>query len=344
MSEHENDKNRRRKRIRDAGVIAICLIAIGYQAYASVSRAIDEAREELKVGSAETSKAVLLLNTALERLERYETISAKVEFQSSFFGNVYYGQGVYKEKTASRSLGSSRPNAFEKTRFLLDAKIYEMGAASVDEENSLRIVCDCDASYWWSYSSVNGEKTLRRVSLEEFWNHFQQLDDEELASLKDSGLSTANCGLNNFPGMGGLSGMLRRVKSSFDFEPEIEQVTLGKIPCYKISGQVKERVLSAASRRLEADVRDPNNSDLLANIPTNAAVYFDQTNAFPCRIEYYSSIGDRQAPVRNDVFAIDYTLNNDVVTDADFDFDQPQSVFKNYEGELMKTYAPNVQY
>lgn len=278
----------------------------------------------------EPSESILLLNTAILRLERLESISADVEFQSSFFGESYLGRGKYKEATLA---GSRRP--FEKTRFLLDVELVPQKnedalRAGSAEEDFMTIVCDCDAHAWWSYRNVNGVKTLKRISTEELWDHFQKLNDEDRAKLSDCGVTSLNCGLNSMPGLGGLAGNLRQVSASYDFSPEVKSDD--RFPeALKVTGVARE------------DAYEGMEPFILENVPAEVAVYFDPKDTFPFRFEYYSVITEGKNSVKRLIFSVDYNRNDEPVSENGFQYNQPQSTYIHAEVEYLENLIPDVR-
>lgn len=283
----------------------------------------------------ESSQSVLMLNTAIQRLERMRSLSADVEFQASFFGEKYYGRGEYKEATFGRSFGSVR-RPFDRTRFLLDAKLT---SANVEdalrkedvEENFMTIVCDCAAHAWWSYLSIDGTKTLKRINTEELWDTIQKLKDEDRAKLLECGIATLNCGLNSMPGLGGLAGILRRASVAYAFAPDVELIEGEERDLYKIVGKMQLEEFS-------------NLADFVAeNAPSEVAIYFDSKDAFPCRIEYYSTVGEGKNAERSLIFSVDYKQNNEPVREEDFNYNQPQSTFEHAEIDYLEELIPDLR-
>ena len=328
---------------------ALCVLF--WQAFALSARWSDSITETKESRATESE---ILLNAVLQKLERAPQISADVEFESTYFGERYFGRGRYEELSNARSNVAARRRPFESVKFLLRASLVSANFEDASqqkngEENSLTIVCDCDALSWWKYESIEGVKKLRRINLEELWQLFQQLDDEERAVLAESGVEDFNCGLNAFPGLGGILGTLKRLKAFYEFEPQVERAELSdEEQFYKISGVAKENFWNNIRRSLQVDGKqsesdasiDPN---VKANLPERVEIYFDIKDAFPRKIEYYSLDNETSNSRKRLVFSISYIPNNDRVLPEDFIYDQPQSTYERGEIQYVQELVPNAR-
>lgn len=323
------------------------LLACFWQARSYSARLLEDAFSTKNDAVSDVSEAELLLHTSVQKLLNQEALSADVEFEAFFFGEKYFGRGRYAEASAPRSSASGRRNPFERTRFLLKATLSSSNVEEAKqkqnngEENFITIVCDCNSLSWWSYSSIEDEKKLKRINIEELWNRFQRLDPDELEVLKNNGVSDLNCGMNALPGLGGLPGVLKRVDAYYDFTAPVEKIEQesGNV-LYKITGKAKDRLWNEAKKSLEVDELEPF---LAENIPAYVDVYFGSEQVFPYRIEFYSLNVDGKDALRKNVFCVSYTPNDDPVRPEDFNYDQPQSTFEHMEIPYLEKLIPGVR-
>ncbi|MBR4751858.1 MAG: hypothetical protein IK077_08865 [Thermoguttaceae bacterium] len=293
------------------------------------------------------SETELLFDASVEKLESLNSLSADVEFESSCFGVKYFGRGKYKELSLGRARGASRRTPFETKRFLLNATlsssdVEEATQSSGPDDNFLTIVCDCEALSWWRYSSVEGEKSLERINIEELWNRFGQLDDEELETLRANGVSDLNCGLNALPGLGGLLGLLRRARANYEFEPTPEAVeTRQGDKLFKVVGKARTIFWEEARRSIGLLELEPAE---LEYMPSNVEIYFDAKWAFPCKFSFYSLVENGGKSVRNDVFTVSYLPNTERVSPEDFKYAQPQSTYRHAEIDYLTELIPGARF
>jgi hypothetical protein len=279
-----------------------------------------------------------LFQASFQQLESLTSLSADIEFESSLFGNRYFGRGKYKELSSGGAFGVSRRTPFETKKFLLDATLSSSGLNEPpqdadQEDNFLTIVCDCDALVWWKYSSINGQKELERINFEELWRLFQQLDPAETEALRANGVPDLNCGLNGLPGLGGLLGQLRRAYAYYEFGPTPEVVeTRHGDRLYRVVGEARPIFWEAMKSSFGVEELDPVLSEYL---PSRVEIYFDTKWSFPCKFAFYSLAGDAKKPIRHDVFTVSYLPNTDPVAPEEFKYVQPQRNSKSVESEYL---------
>ncbi|MBQ9875241.1 MAG: hypothetical protein IJM30_12360 [Thermoguttaceae bacterium] len=312
------------RRVAEKGLAFALFVAVLYWTTPFWAKPFETSVREAK-GAVTESEA--LMNASLQKLGAIKSLSADVEFESRFFGERYFGRGRYEEQATRGSFGASRRAPFESVKFSLQVALatsnLEDAREADREDNFLRVVCDCDALAWWSYSSINGSKTLRRINLDELWNRFQMLDSEEREALAERGVGDLNRGASALPGLGGLLGTLSRIAASYEFEPEVEAIeTEDGARALKISGVAKE----GFRKTLGFSDSDPTYEDYLA---TAVEVLFDADSFFPRRVAFFSSKGKKGR--REPVFAVSYFPNDEPVRPEDFNFEQPQSAFEPYE-------------
>ena len=295
-------------------------------------------RDDREVRS-ETPSSERLLQAAVLNLEKLRALSAEFEFEARFFGERFSGRGRYEELTTRSSLDASpATSALESNRFLLHAELapsnFSGDVNARGEANLIDAVCDADRRTWWRFSSIEGTKTLRQLSIEDLEGAIRQLDDEEVRNLVENGVDRA-CGMSGLPGLGGLSGVLKKLKSSYRFEPESTRVSAeeGGVEFFKIVGTAKERFFRQAKSNFgEAEL----SSDLLKHLPTTVEIYFSVDVTFPCKIAYYSDANDK---TKTPIFSVSYTsiTRNDAnVSPENFNYVQPQINSERVDSEYLQ--------
>ena len=325
---------------------AFFIVVVCWQARSFSEFFVDSVFESGSSGN-ERSETELLFDASAEKLLSLESLSADVEFESSCFGVKYFGRGKYKELSVGRSYGASRRTPFESKRFLLNATLSssdsdEATQVAGADDNFLTIVCDCEALSWWKYSSVEGEKSLQHINIEELWSRFGQLDDEELETLRANGVSDLNCGLNGLPGLGGLLGLLRRARANYEFDPTpIPVETRQGDKLFKVVGKARPIFWEESRRSIGLLELEPSQLEYL---PSNVEIYFDAKWAFPCKFSFYSLLETGKKQIRNDVFTVSYLPNADRVVPEDFKYAQPQSTYQHAEIEYLSELIPGARF
>ncbi len=336
----------RRAFVAKASLWAFFVVVVCRQACSFYERFIDSVLESPPSWSDRT-ETELLFESSLEKLRSLESLSADVDFESTYLGVRYFGRGEYKELSVGRGHGASRRTPFETKRFLLRATVSSSDVGETTQnpgadDNFLTIVCDCEALSWWKYSSVEGVKSLKRVNIEELWNRFHQLDDEELETLRANGVSSLDCGLNELPGLGGLSGLLRKTFAYYEFEPIPESVrTRQGDELFKVAGKARPIFWEEAKRSL--NVAELGFAEL-EYLPSNVEIYFDSKWSFPCKFSFYSIVENGKERIRNDVFTVSYLPNTDRVVPDDFKYAQPQSTYQHAEIDYLSELIPGARF
>ncbi len=315
-----------------------------------IESVLDGSQDENTVLIARRSEAENALASSIVYLEQLRSLSVNVSFEGSFFGEQYLGRGVYEESSSDRSQSETtlrRP--LESTRFLLRATCFcsDVKDARDDRENAenaLEIVCDSDAFSWWRYSSIEGEKSLEHIDVEELENTIGTLDSAEYATLASSGVERA-CGMNGMPGLGGLAGALKRLNVSYQFEPTPEKLELTPgVQALKISGTIKEEFWEGAKKRLNVDVFDARQLEYL---PTNVEIYLSvDQQYFPLKIHYYSSYEINGRKERRDFFTVEYSeiiRNDDAIDNSKFKYVQPQINYERANDKYVEELIPGVR-
>ena len=275
-----------------------------------------------------------LFAAAISNLERLRSLSANLEFESNFFGERRVGRGRYAE-LSERSQNAIGLPPLETNRFLLHAVLApnERDADRGLEENTLDVVCDADRKTWWRFSSIEGSKSLVQLNIEELENSLAQLDEDETNNLIESGVDRA-CGMSGMPGLGGLSGALKRLASLYRFELEPSLVRSEKgDEFYKATGVARERFREAVRRNFGDGTP---NADVLANVPEKVEIYFGKDWAFPFKISYY---GVGATETTEPLFSVSYSsvVREDAsIAPEHFNYAQPQINSERYESDYLQ--------
>lgn len=291
-----------------------------------------------RVATSAVSPSERLLREAIVRLEGLRSASADFDFEARFFGERYFGRGRYEETSeASASSGAVAPrrSSLESVRYRLRASIARGSAKAARddvEENVLEIVCDCDRQALWSYSSLEGAKSLTRIDVAELSNGLASLSGEELEAVGVEG----PCAMNGLPGLGGLTGTLRRLSAVYRFEPRIEKAPAFKgTEVVKITGRARRAFWETSKRRLGVDKLEPY---LNENLPGNVEIYFGVDWPFPYKIVYFS-LAENEEKTRDDIFTIEYSSvvrNDATIRPENFNYNQPQITFERVTSKYIE--------
>jgi len=312
-----------------------------------VESVVDGTNENVVEFNTRNSAADNALASSIVYLEQLRSLSATVSFEGSFFGERYLGRGQYEESSSDPSSSSFR-RPLESTRFLLRATCFCSDVKDKRDdgetaESALEIVCDSDDASWWRYSSIEGDKTLERINIEELENVLGALDASETTKLASAGVESV-CGMNGMPGLGGLAGMLKRLSVSYQFEPEVEKVELEPgVNALKIAGTVKQDFWDGAKKRLGVDALD---SFQLEYLPTNVEIFLSDDQFFPLKIHYYSSYEFKGRKERRDFFTVEYSdvvRNAPNVDESKFNYVQPQIHYIPDNDKYVEELIPGVR-
>ncbi|MDO5555049.1 MAG: hypothetical protein Q4G68_14945 [Planctomycetia bacterium] len=266
---------------------------------------LSQAAAAVDSSSAPDQAALELIHSTIDRIEQLQSISTELEIDSYLFGETYKGVGKYEEllsRTEQRPSPSGQSNTagarpararrlspLEWSRFRLHVKMLPIDAKvrqEHEEESVLEVVCDLKAL--WTYRKIEGSESLTQLHIEDLANCLSRLTEEEKASLADNAVERP-CGMSGLPGLGGVSGLLRRFLVFYDFLTPPEDMALdnGRFPVWKISASLKKEHRQLMKNKLLAD--DPvARRTLLETVPTNLELFIGKERPFPYRIRYYS--------------------------------------------------------
>lgn len=229
-------------------------------------------------------------------------------------GEIVEGSGKYEELSRRESDQGERDRSVcyrGTTLFRLHVAIPRPNIGETTahrEDNILDIVCDRNSL--WTYTSIEGEKKLTEIKLNEMANILSQAlaSDEEREKLFANEM-TLPCSLAGFPGLGGITGLLRRLLVWYDFDAPAQAVSMkgknGTIRAWKLTGRMKRD-------RYERTVNDllgnppGERESLLDYIPSGIEIYIGQRDPFPYRIHYFALDGHSQK-IRAEIMTLDFT-------------------------------------
>lgn len=204
-----------------------------------------------------------LLESAIRTLERRRSISAEIRHSIDLFEQELVGSGVYLEERSHRGL-----------LFRMELKI-QLG----DEPSSLLRVCD--GRYLWMYRKLAGGESLSRIDVARVERALQESGDiHELAKV------------DRWPGLGGLSRLLRGLHRAYEFAL-VEETLLegrdGPLPVLRLEGEWKRAKLAKLLPEQEKAIKAGKRADLSklpAHLPDHVILFLGKADAFPYRIEY----------------------------------------------------------
>lgn len=203
-----------------------------------------------------------LFARAIEYLEAYRSVSAKVHARVNIFGREIFGQGVYLEE---------EPRRARRLRFELNINLGNQTSTLLNI---------ADGHYFWSYQQLVGnEHTLTRHDIDRIARAMDQNADNP--TLDRDGW---------WPSMGGLTKLLRRLWATGDFPPPLPAQLQG-MRVWKLQGTWKQSFLAAVLPDQRAAAEKGRPFDLTkvpvsVQIPDTIVVYLGQEDLFPYRIEF----------------------------------------------------------
>jgi len=209
-----------------------------------------------------------LLEGAILTLESRRSVSAKIRYSVDLMGQRPVGSGVYLEQRSEQGLRLR----FE-TRFQL-----------AGEPSSLLQVCD--GAHLWVYQKLGDQESLSRIDVARVEQALEESGD--IGRIADVGW---------WPGLGGLTRLLRAIHAAFDFT-SVEEAQLADkadpVPVWRLRGEWKPDKLAKAfpGRKQPANPRQPTDlakldlGQLPRHVPDHVVLYLGKTDRFPYRIEY----------------------------------------------------------
>ncbi len=202
-----------------------------------------------------------LLEQAILALENRRSISAKIAHSIDLFGHKPVGSGIYLEERSDRGL-----------RLRLEVRIQLAG-----QTGSLLHVCD--GRYLWMYEKLGDRESLTRIDVQRVGQ-----------ALEESGSMGRLGTIGWWPGLGGLSKLLRGLHDAFDF-PTVDQTRLGQppLPVWRLHGQWKPEKLAELLPDQQKNLEKGKPVDLAKlppHLPDHVVLFLGKIDGFPYRIEY----------------------------------------------------------
>ena len=248
-----------------------------------------------------SSEAAAIIERTVGRIEKLKSVTAKIDMRVHVGKVSVDGSGKYEELFVpsndsgqrSRTLCYGGTSLF---RLHLELPRHAEAAAEKGEDNILDIVCDKNTL--WTYTSVEGDQRLTELKLGEMAAILAQaVESGEAREELLAGRLSLPTPLAGFPGLGGITGVLRSLATCYDFPDEAETVSLkgrnGSLRTWRLSGRLKPEIYEKSMKSLlERKAGDRKN--YLDQFPCLVEIYISQQYEFPYRIVYYS------APEMND--------------------------------------------
>lgn len=197
------------------------------------------------------------LQTAIQSLERYETVVAKLRQRTDLFGHQVAGSGRYVQG----------PTRYNLVRLELSLQLGDRAS------NVLQI---CDGKQLWMHRDLMGSLHLTCLDAQRVL--------EARARQKGANQRTAVEGL----GLGGLPRLLGELLRSFRFE-QMQEANLGSMPVRVVMGQWRPEKLAGLLPSQAAQINAGKTADLTElprQLPDQVLVYLGRDDLFPYRVEY----------------------------------------------------------
>jgi hypothetical protein len=221
-----------------------------------------------------------LLEQAISILNSRTSITAKLRQQVNLFvDKQLIGAGTYVEQRAGGS-----------QRYAMESRIWQGSQLS-----SIRLCCD--GLLLWKYQCLSGRPTLTRIDV-----------TRVLQALNEAGQRDQMGRVGDWPGMGGLAGMLRGLDANFDFQSAqptrlagsaIENArVVSQLPVWELRGQWNRRRLAAILPGQAQQILAGQPVDLSAvptPLPQQVVIYLGSEDLFPYRVVYL-----RQGPAQRE--------------------------------------------
>ena len=249
-----------------------------------------------EIPPAEAGAPQQIIDRAIERIEKLKSITAKIDLQVNIGETEIEGSGKYEELFLKSDDSQQRARALcygGTSLFRLHLALSRIGDFSSEnvEDNVLDIVCDKNTI--WNYTSIEGEKRLTELKLSEMAAILVQAceNQQQRESLAVNRIAFP-CPLAGFPGLGGITGTLRRLTAWFDFSDEADRVTMrgknGSLHAWRLTGHLKAGAYGKTVENLLGANTGPRKK-YMDQFPSVVEIYISQQFEFPYRFCYYSA-------------------------------------------------------
>ena len=201
-----------------------------------------------------------LLVSAIIALERHRSVDAKVRQQIDLFGKRLAGTGTYQEQKTNEGL-----------QLRLEMK-YQLG------DQPCTVLQVCDGRYFWFFEQFGEKPSLGRLDMAEVRRALEEKGDVWKAGK-----------IGTWPGLGGMSKLLRGLNASFDFTRRDEAQLDSQFPVIRLYGQWKREKLAEMCRggKPAGEAGKPVSLEKLPqHVPHSVILYLGKDDGFPSRVEY----------------------------------------------------------
>jgi hypothetical protein len=194
-------------------------------------------------------------------LESCDSISAKTRQSVELFGTRLIGSGSYIEHRGPRTL-----------MFRLELRLQSGDDASV-------LAQTCDGRHLWLYEEHRGRSKVGQVDVARVVRAL-----EEKGGLPKPGM------IGQWPGLGGLSKMLRGLNLAFDFAAAEQTRLEDWPPLVRLQGQWRPERLARLFPEMAEKIKPGRPVDLdnlPPYLPHYVVLFLERDGLFPRRIEYW---------------------------------------------------------
>ncbi len=225
-----------------------------------------------KLGQSETGE---LLQKSIETIESLHSISAEISYRVDLFGRQFVGKGYYCEER-------SGPHPLVR---------FELKMPTGDSMSSLQQVSD--GKFLWISRVVMGKASLAHVDLQRLEKALGKLPRAGQGGASSQPLAASHpekiIDLGQTISLGGMPGLLRSLRASFDFE-SAESEILYSTPVWKLRGCWRTSKLAALlPDQKEAISKGRGAVDLTRlprHVPDHIHLWLGKDDLLPYRIEY----------------------------------------------------------
>ncbi|MBN2294385.1 MAG: hypothetical protein JXM70_18295 [Pirellulales bacterium] len=219
-----------------------------------------------KLGSSET---LALLTKSIETVESQHSISAEISHRVDLFGRQFVGKGYYCEER-------SGPHPLVR---------FELQMPTGDSNSSMKRISD--GKFLWISRTLMGKTSVARVDLDRLAKAVGKQGRAGQGVGDEDGLE-----LGQAISLGGMPGLLRSLKASFDFE-SAELEVLHSWPVWKLRGGWRSSILESLLPDQKEAIRkgrgEVDLSRLPNHLPDHVYLWLGKDDLLPYRIEYHRS-------------------------------------------------------
>lgn len=217
----------------------------------------------IKRESAAEREGQILVRRAREILQRYFAVSAHVTQSVRLFGQEVIGSGSYFEQRSNQGL-----------QYRLELNVQ----TKVDEQPSSLLEV-CDGRFLWNYRKLQGAETLSRLDLAELEQ-----------KIEEAGTTARLRAMDQWPGLGGLPGLLHSFDRAFVFEAPESVLLQPQFPAWKLEGRWRANVLAKAlqgEQNNSEQQRGVQLEQLPQHLPNCVILFLGKDDLFPYSIVFY---------------------------------------------------------